>query len=366
MLDFYVLYVILAILFLAICSYTDIKTRTVSNKLIFYFLIVSLLLKIFQAIINKSFSTLSISILSFLITFVICYVFWSLGVIAGGDLKILLVISIIFPQITIFSKTLPLFPIVLLLLGFIVLAPYVFIFSIIKLFSKNKIKYLCSIFSKAFFKNVLYLTLLLFFINSVAFIFKDINFYILFSSYFILIFILSYFLKKVTFKKRFIFLPILLALSITYTCIFNKHAFSEGGFLYIINIYTFLGLFLTILVINFLFSLIKVITNHILTEKKLVSQLKEGDVLVENYYFIKNKLTTKKPSFYQTVKLMLVNKYYYGLKVDSKKAGGLTTQDITFLKRMYKNNLLGKHISIKTTMPFTPALLIALILLLFI
>ena len=74
----------------------------------------------------------------------------------------------------------------------------------------------------------------------------------------------------------------------------------------------------------------------------------------------------KKPKFKEMIVLFLKNKYYNDLKIDSNKAGGLNSDDITFLKRMYKNNLITKEIILKDSQAFVPAVLLAYILLILI
>ncbi len=353
--DFLLIFV--AVFFLSICSYQDIKTRTISNKLVFYFLIVAFLLKLTQAIIQNNFSILLSVFLSFIITFIICYVFWELGIIAGGDLKILLVISILSPQITIFSKTFPFFAIVLLFLGFLVLAPYIFIYSLIKLFSKPKRKHLRSILTKSKATNTLTTIFALFFINSFLNIF---SIYLSFVSLFVISFILVILFSKIIIllkNKWSIFL-----LFILYFCLFFYSLISKTV---VFDLNSFVFLFFTIFTFTIVFSLTKIITEEVLVDKKKIYQLQDGDVPTHNYYLIKNKLFSKKLTFKKTVKLLITNQYYKDLKIDSKKAGGLSKEDVSFLKKHYKKNL-SKKISVKKTIPFTPTLLISYIILLFV
>jgi Flp pilus assembly protein protease CpaA len=354
MFSFNLLFIFLTVFFLFVCSYTDLKTRTISNKFIFFFLIFSFLLKIIQSVFELNIFVLLVVFFSFIITFIVCYVFWELGIIAGGDLKILLVISILFPQTTILSKTIYVFPIVLLLFGFLVLAPYILMYSTISLFSKSKRHLFKEIITINQIKNIFLTIFLLFFITSFLNIFEFyLSFYILFFLSFLLVVFFSKFLK--VFKKTTIcFLSFFYLLLVIYSLYFE---------IMIFNGFSLLFLTLTIFLITITTSLIKIITKEILITKKKISSLKEGDVPAYNYYYINNKLKIKKPSFLKTIKLMVENKYYKNLKIDSNKAGGLNKQDITFLKRMYKYNLLEKDIYVKKTLPFTPTLLISYIIL---
>ena len=49
--------------------------------------------------------------------------------------------------------------------------------------------------------------------------------------------------------------------------------------------------------------------------------------------------------------------------VDSRRARGLTSKEVTFLNDSYKNKLISKTIKTKVTLAFTPSVLIAYILL---
>lgn len=358
MFSFNVFFIFISVFFLVVCSYSDLKTRTISNKLILFFLIFSFLLKVVQSILEKNIYILLVVFLSLIITFIVCYIFWELGIIAGGDLKILLVVSILFPQITILSKTFPIFPIILMLFGFLVLAPYILIVSIIKLFSRYKLNLFKKIISFSQIKQIFLTIFMLFFVSSFLNVFRFyLSFYMLFILSFILIIFLSKFIKTLKTKTTIYLLSFLYFLLIIYSFIFKNLIFDISSLLFLIVI---------IFTINFIISLIKLISREVLVDKKKISCLKEGDVPESNYYLIKNKLIIKKHSFLKTIKLMIENKYHKNLKIDSNKAGGLNKQDITFLKTMYKDNLIEKDIFIKKTLPFTPTLLISYILLIFI
>jgi len=120
---------------------------------------------------------------------------------------------------------------------------------------------------------------------------------------------------------------------------------------------------LFLFLISFIIKLYFLIKNHVLLSSKKIFNLKEGDVISKNYYLIGNKLIIRKIGFFKQIKLLLKNNYYDNLKIDSNKAGGLSSSDIKFLKTMYEDNIIGASIYIKKTIAFTPVLLVSYILL---
>jgi hypothetical protein len=116
----------------------------------------------------------------------------------------------------------------------------------------------------------------------------------------------------------------------------------------------------------FLFSVViiyyRFIKDKVFVEIKTIAQLKEGDIPTENYYYSRRKLILKKQGFLKRVMEMANGTYYKGLKIDSNKACGITPKDIVFLKEMYNYKLIDNKIYLKKTIAFTPAVLLAFIL----
>jgi Flp pilus assembly protein protease CpaA len=353
---FNIIFVFLSVFFLIICSYSDLKTRTISNKLVFFFLTLSFIIRIIESIIQKNTLILLFVFLTFCITFIISYILWLFGVIAGGDLKILLVIALLSQQIMVFSPNISLFPFVLLLLGFLVLTPYILIYSIITILKNKQTKHFKQIISKHQFKQTILLALGIYLINSFLSIYSiHLKYLFLLILSFLLIFIFTKYVKKIQYNQS---ISVLLVL---YVCLFLYSIFAN---IHIFNILSLLFLFITITIINIIISLTRITIQNVLIQKKRIKNLQEGDVLTKNVYIINKKLHFKKITFTQTIKQMIQNKYYENLKIDSRKVGGLTKEDIAFLKKACNKNL-SKQVFIKKTIPFTPALLISYIILLF-
>jgi len=109
--------------------------------------------------------------------------------------------------------------------------------------------------------------------------------------------------------------------------------------------------------------LYKFTKEKILVEERNVIDLKEGDVPLYNYYLIDKKVVYKKSTFFSAIRDMLGGVYYKDQIIDSRKAGGLNHKEVTFLNDSYNNKLISKTIKLKVTIAFTPAVLIAYILL---
>lgn len=363
MFNFSLFYFLLVLLFLICSSYTDIKKRIVSNKLVLLFLVIGIISKIIECIFLHSFNIFLISIYSFLICFIVLYILWNLGVFSAGDVKVFLVVSIfipsnlvflnIFDKIYILSK--PIFSLNLLFFSIFATLPFLLIFAIFKLFNKeNLILINKSIFTISFLISMINSILILFLVSSFLNIFNSIlNNYVLFALSFILIILFNN-LKKIISKKIYVFYGLLF------------------GFLFIYNFYTATNIFifkdlisiiLGVIIIFILFVLYTIIKERIFVYTKTINQLKKGDVLYFNYYKKNNKVYTKKYNFLKYILDLSRNKYYNYLKIDSRKSSGILQTDIMFLKDSYNHNLIEKRIKLKKTIPFVPSILIAYIIL---
>ena len=125
-----------------------------------------------------------------------------------------------------------------------------------------------------------------------------------------------------------------------------------------------LGLF--ILLFSIFKNTYKIVKDKVLIEEKKISNLKEGDLPVYNYYYKNKKLTLIKPTLFTKIKMLVSGSYYLNLKIDSSKSCGLVNKDILFLKTMYKNNLISNKIYLRKTLAFVPAVLLGYILLILI
>jgi len=356
---------LVTVLFLLIFCIFDIKYREVPNYLVFLFFGIGLLANLIISFWLWEFSYIFNSLLSFGITFVLTFVLWELGLFAGGDLKIFVALAVLNPlNLNFFRSTLsfgiikqPIFGITMVIASVFSVLPYVLLFTTYKIITKNYFK---TIFSAYFSKSNL-ITIL----NSI-----------------VVLFLITSFMNVFSLKTPLI---LLLLLSLVLVFLFsNVHTYSKKLFYYSI-IFLYLVLFVstsfiwstqTPFLISNLFSIIlsiliiylfilfyRVTKDKVLVQEKEIHDLKEGDVSLFNYYLINKKIVSKKSTFLSAIKEMLLGKYYDNLMIDSRKAGGLTKKEVTFLNESYDNRLVGNTLKVKVTIPFTPAVLIAYILL---
>lgn len=338
-------------LLLLISSITDILRREVSNRVLFFFFMFGIFFKLFCSFYLNDFSILGYTFLLFVISFVFFYFVWSFGVIAGGDLKLFLVIAMLAPKVILpFNISFYLFTIVLFVISVFMIFPWFFISSFYFVFKNNYFK---DIFKKVFCKdNLLSLFGSFLFVLLLSFgfsIFSDfVSVYVLLFS-----FVFSFFMFRLNKKFYYFVLGVLYIVALFF-------------FFKLKAVYNFTYVFEIILCL-FIFSFLKqayvIIKTKILIETKSISKLKEGDLLVYNYYFTNNKIKLISPTFFTKLKMLINNTYYKDLKIDSSLACGVLAKDIAFLKSLYKNNLIKDKVFLKKTMAFVPSVFLGFILL---
>jgi Flp pilus assembly protein protease CpaA len=346
-------------LFLLFSSIYDIKKRIIPNFLILFFLIIGFFIKIIESIIFSNINILLNSLLSFIIIFIISFIFWESGFFAGGDLKLFCVVAILNPFNLNFLNFLsvfgiisnPIFPITLLIVSILVTAPILIINSLyLFIFKKHHFLLWEILKSKDTIFSFLNSVLVLFFISSFLDIFSlnfPIIFYLLFSIILLIIF------KKIEKLNNFYYI-----MSFFYTLLIITSIIINKNFFSLISLITII---ITIKLIYFFVTIYKIISTRILSKRTKLKDLKEGDVPTNNYYKINKKIVEKRIPFFKYLKEILSNTYYKNLIIDSRKAKGFSKEDITFLKRTYNN--LNKEVCIKKTIPFTPSVLVAYVLL---
>ncbi len=362
MFNFSIFIFLTTILFLFFASFFDIKKRIIPNYLVFYLFLIGLVTKIIQTIAFSNINIILNSLISVVLAFIISYILWEIGLFAGGDLKLFVAISIINPfNLNLLNSgafygtvSQPIFFLTLIIVSILSTAPililqslYLFIFRKHHFILWDILKSKNHLFS--FFSSVLVLYLITSFLN-----FFSLSIPLLL--YFIFSIALLIFFKKLEDynKSHFYYFVAVCYFVLIVVAIFFKT-----------NIFSFIDLITIVVAIKLIFlcvTIYKIIASKILTESKKLTSLKEGDVVLYNYYKVGNKIIEKKVSFYKYLKLILNNSYNKDLIIDSRKVGGLSLQDITFLNSSYKHNL-EKEILLKKTIPFTPSVLVAFILL---
>lgn len=352
-----------AFLFLLIASYSDLKKREISNKLILFFLVYGILYNLIFALVFKNYGLLLTLLYSLLISIIVFITLWKLGVIAGGDTKLFIAISALLPTMQntlhLFNvglgkiQFLPIFPIILFVISAFMVLPWILIYSKYLLFKKKHYKDLTNqIISRKNLLLTLDSILVAILVVLVTSLFNFFNvFYIL-----IAFFILAHLIFRIKIKSNFYYVIIGLYL-IVLVILFSLNKFNSS----LLN--TIITTSILVIIYSVFLIYLRFIKEKVLIETKEIAKLKEGDVPIYNYYLIDKKIIIKKPNFITKIKEMANGSYYKDLKVDSSKACGLSKKDITFLKAMYNNRLIDNTIYLKKTVAFTPAALLAFILL---
>lgn len=355
MYDFFLIFS--AIVFLIMAAISDIRSREISNKLILFFLILGIAFKLFLAIITKDFEIITFLFISFLICLILFFLLWEFGVIAGGDLKLFLVLAVLTPKLILpYNLSLYFFTLFVFIVSLFMLFPWILLFSSYHIFKK---KLYVAIFKETFTRQnliSLFESFLVVFLMALLFsIFSSINtiFLILLSIVFSLL------IFKIKHKKLF-YLILGFIYLLTILVLFIKTRLVNLSLMQALEIIVFLFIF------SILKSIYKVVKEKILIEEKKISNLKEGDLPVYNYYYKNKKLTLIKPTTFTKIKMLVTGTYYLNLKIDSSKSCGLVNKDILFLKTMYKNNLISNKIYLRKTLAFVPAVLLGYILLILI
>jgi len=362
MFDFTIFSFLIILVFLVIASIYDVRERIVPNFLIFILFSIGILTNILKSIYFHSFKFILTSLIAIVISFIIFYIFWELGIFAGGDFKLLVAISALAPinpnfigQFLGFEIiTKPIFSLTLFIASVLSIAPLLILISFFHIFFKKKYILIKDLFfTITNFKNIVYTTLVLFLITSFLNIFN-------LNTPYLLIFILSIILYILFTKVK--------DYSINYFYIFIGFCYLllSGYSFFITNLFflsNLISIVVSIVILLLLLVIYKVIREDIFSKYINLSSLKEGDILYYNYYLKNKKVIYKHLNFFQTIKEIFNSSKDLKLVVDSRYAKGVTNKDIAFLKESYNNNLIGRSIKIKKTLPFTPSILIGFILL---
>jgi preflagellin peptidase FlaK len=110
---------------------------------------------------------------------------------------------------------------------------------------------------------------------------------------------------------------------------------------------------------------LKYIINSTLNKRILIKDLEEGNI-VNNYYFNNEYIVDLIGEVDGNLKVYS-NKEDDGFKYYFKSisAGGITKKDMNLLKIMNAQKIISDEISIKISFPFTPAILVGLIIAVF-
>jgi archaeal preflagellin peptidase FlaK len=358
MINFSIIAFLISIIFLIIAVFYDVKYRLIPNILIIIMLLVACSLAIIESIYCNSWSYLLNSLFAGFIAFLATFVLWNIGVFAGGDLKLFVALAFLNPQAPAilstsfyYASAIPLFILVLIVASLFSALPYLLLLSLYYLIAKCSSQQWNWFVQRKFWVSSLASILVVFLISSVV------NLFYLATSLFvilILIFLMILLFSMIRRVNSIIFNFILCSL---YVILF-LFVLLTGRISVAFKISDLITIVVCVVIADILQAVYKIIKTQALRKQVLVAKLKEGDIPVNNYYWLHGKLKISEIGHLAAIRQKLSGHYSKNLKIDSHNASGIAKEDITFLKRMYKNRLIDRQIWLKASIPFTPAVLI--------
>ncbi|MEW6294769.1 MAG: A24 family peptidase C-terminal domain-containing protein [Candidatus Diapherotrites archaeon] len=360
-------YFFIALIALIIASYTDLKERIVSNKLSYGMIVLGLGLHALQAFYFFDAIILLVSAIITAVTFACAYGLWKLGVWAGGDVKLFTGIAALMPlnfpafsellgiKFSLFSSvSLPIFPLTLFIFSIFSMVPYGAFLALNGIKKNNEIKKkIKEDFKVKLFQSFQGAALIVGLNAVISLYLKD----LLLQA--VLIFILLIVSGLINRRVRLILSVVIF--------------FYALGSNLVPSILNFVYLFALFIGVYALFKLFAISRSEVLKKKVKVSELEEGMVPDKSIYVVDGKIVEQEPLNFKKiinyVKARNLPALLGPLKpqgkeiVSAHRAGGLTIEEISELKKLAKEKKLGEEITVKITAPMVPAVLIAFILL---
>jgi len=345
---------------LGIASYTDLKKGIIPNKLTFSAIFIGLLLQLITAFYFNAFEYFYFALIATIATFLGGYALYRLGVWAGGDVKLFTAIAAFNPvnygvlrdfiglkQAFFSSISLPVFPLTLFIYSVFAILPFGAMLSIKALIER-----------KAFREKIL----------------TDLKKRIIQAAFFSMLLVsLAYLLELLGFQS-FLAYALLFVLLGVYGLIKWRLKHAIPVLLFFWGIWQNYSLALNALIIFaglvLFYALIALFIKsreEVLRKKIKISNLKEGMIPAETIIKVKGKVIRKKGiNISSMIRLMLqgkiaqLNPKIKGRVIaDSRKARGLTEDEINKLKKLQANGLLENEIEIKLSGPFAPTVFLA-------
>ncbi len=341
-------------------SYTDIKTGFIDDKHVFPFAALGILYYLYNGIkVGDYFYALS-GIIGLGLGFILGYLLYIMGGWASGDIVILMCYSALFPYASSFAKIVapytikyPLHAFTLFFNSIIGIFPFIFIYALGGLIAQKKTSKL----KEVFLENAP-LTL-------------ELSLWILFSL--ILFLVLQ---TSLNFSVHPLIRWIATLVLIT---LFSKNkkvgdALGVVSLIYAIYltgvgvIYAFIKMLIIFYTFKVLFSIVKVLREEILIEKKKIEEISEWDILGEWIYEKEGQVFRDRESFNEKFRRALSSGDLSILKPDYKNlvasptAEGLRKEQIEKLKQLVQEGKLENEFLVRKAMPFAPALFLGFLI----
>jgi preflagellin peptidase FlaK len=353
----------ISLISLLVATYTDLKERIVSDKLIAAMIAAGLILHGYFAVTSGNFGTIIIAIAVAIATFAAAYLLWKLGMWAGGDVKLFTCLALLNPfnygiirdfvglKGEIFSSSaLPLFPLSLFIFSIFAMLPYGTALSIGKVLKNNAAKE--KIIDKVK-KGVVGIASLAGFIVGVAFFLKIAGLPALAGA--VIVFAASFVLKK--------FYNVLGMAFALVAFVFDFNSASQE----------FVILFVSLLPLYAIIQLYFISRDDLFATRKKITELDEGEIAGENIVIEKGEVKRVEGLGLGMIINHIRNNRFDKIRqalerngevlASERSAGGLTTEQIKKLQGLVNEGRLEDGIKIKDSAPFVPAVLIAYVVL---
>lgn len=355
----------LSLIGLVFSSYTDLRSRIIPDWIPYSMVVSGLLVAAYESFSTQTILPLAWSAGVTVSVFILAYIFWRLGAWAGGDVKLFTGLAALNPfnpfwvgsffsfsfvwggKELLVASALPFFMLNLFILSIFCIIPYSALLSLRALSSRsNRREWVRDSFSSI--ANALTFACLTLLVLHFLTIFSLPSWLAI-----ILLLVISFFPPLV--MKGLAVLFILLA--------FFSIVPSEG----------FVHVAIVFVSISLLRSWYGFAHRHVLTTKKKISTLEDGDIPGEWIGLRGGKIVREKPVSFQTIIKALVERDLVLLMsvirpsgeawANPQQAAGVYPEQIALLQQAVREGKLDDSILVKASAPFAPAVLLAYILL---
>ncbi len=360
---FSIAYFLLSFFGLGYATYTDFKERIVSNRLTFGLIAIGVALHFFDAIANAQMLIFYETLFAVVATFVFAYALYHFGVWAGGDVKLFTAIAALNPINYAFlgsalginaqllgAISLPLFPLTLFVFSVLAMLPYGLALSINGIAKNRELR---KIIAPEIRERLLHIAEFAVAVAALNAVFLQLKW----NPYLLLIVLIAMaFLPKLA---RIAIDAALVAIAL----FFDVYALA----------YDFIALFAVVAAIYLLLKLYAVGRDEAMRKKIKISALEEGMIVAENIVGRGGKIMRIRPLGFgelwdyfrgMNMKALKERMHIKGRIIASARhAGGVSDAEIAELKKLVRQGKLKNEISIKMSVPFVPAVLIAFVVL---
>ncbi len=356
---------IIAVLACLYASYSDLRRGIIPNKLTFPLIGLGLLLNAFYAALTGNLLLIISAAIITAVIFALGYLFWKMGVWAGGDVKLftaLAALLAVYPPIinyNILNFQMPVyatypFPFSLIINSILSMLPFLLIY-VMYIGVKHKpyiLKELAAPF-KNYRENIVRALL----VSSAVYVALLIIFHLPFQNILLLIIliaIISFIINKLPNLIKAVLVSVIMILSL----IQNLQVTISGIIL----------LFILFTVIEIVKILLTKVSKEALQDDYKINQLEEGMIPAYNLYQRDGEVYYDDKSFYQKIMEAISTGDISRISAPRGKllvgtlAAGLKDEDIELLKKLYQEDKISDAFKVKKGVPFAPSILIGLLI----